>query len=414
MIQISLITIGNELLKGRIVNTNASDIGEKLRSEGFTLHRVVTIADDATSIAQTVQQEMETHDVVLMSGGLGPTKDDITKKTLATLFDYPMVMHGPTLAFLEKRYQERGKTITKLSKEQALVPEGCEVIPNAMGTAPGMAFEGWNSRLYVMPGVPFEMRYMVEHEVIPDIQKRFAQTSFHTSVLRLGDLPESVAAEQMETIEAELPESLQVAYLPRHDGLWIELGMISENGTMKQVDQQLEQAKARIGTLFDEHLFTLGAHPVAQEIKDLCIEQNWSFSVAESLTGGKLSALMVEISGVSDIYRGSVTAYQVQIKEQLLSVPAELIEAHSVVSSEVSVAMAEGVRKLLGADFGLATTGYAEASGDELPHAWIGFSGSQLTDSYRINLYHDRSTNTTRTAHRALVFALKKLKSLLG
>ena len=411
MINISLITIGNELLKGRIINTNASKAGEMLRNHGYTLSRVVTISDEKEARKSAVTQEMASHDVVLISGGLGPTKDDITKHTLAELFQTELEMHPPTVAFLEERYKKWGRPMTKLTALQALLPKACEVVENPKGTAPGMLFRQDGKMVFSMPGVPFEMFHMLEFGVLPRIKAEFPTDVFLHKILRLSDIPESVAAERMESIDTQFPDEISVAYLPRHDGLWIELSIIMPKSRTTEAELILDEYTALVAALFKDKLYARGDQPMAKELADLMLKKRLTLAVAESLTGGRVSAKIVEISGVSKFYKGSVTAYATEIKAKVLGVPWPIIHEHGVDSEPVARAMAEGVRKLLDADIGLATTGLAEADGDKRPHAWFGYADEYGSDAFHVDFLHDREVNIERAAYHAIRLGLKNIQA---
>ena len=352
MASISLITIGTELLKGRIVNTNATQVGELLLQKGYSLDRVLTIGDTTSAIRENLAKELLFSDIVLISGGLGPTKDDITKQTLAEFFETELVMHEPTLAFLKNRYQRRPHALTELTRMQAMVPANCKVIPNSMGTAPGMCFEVEKKLVISMPGVPYEMLTMLEAGVLPLIQAAFPAAMRLSRIVRLADIPESVAARRMEKIEESLPTEISISYLPRADGLWLEISVHVSEDRGAEGRKMLEDACKTIYSLFEDKAYTEGDLPLPAILGNLLREKKLTISVAESLTGGRLAASLVSVSGASDYFLGSVTAYANRIKTDLLNVPSDLIEQNGVVSAEVACAMARGVRDLLKADIG--------------------------------------------------------------
>lgn len=411
MTKVSMITIGTELLKGRIVNTNAAEAGLILRKNGYSLDRVVAIADTREAIRDTVEAELAQNDIVLVSGGLGPTKDDITKHTLAELFDSTLVEHQPTLTFLEERYASRNRPMTHLTRLQAMVPDVCQVVPNTQGTAPGMMFHREGKLLFSMPGVPFEMLHMLEHGVIPQMQAHFPVQAFLHRTVRITGVPESVAAERMETIEPQIPGSIEIAYLPRNDGLWLELFTQVPENEAASAEAALDQSAQLVKDLFAHEIYALGEQPLPKEIADIFQKKELTLAVAESLTGGIISAMIVSISGASSFFRGSVTAYAVPVKIQVLGIPGDMIERNNVVSEAVAIAMAEGVRKLLGADIGIATTGLAEQDGETRPHAWLGYSDRFGVDSHHVDFIYKRNVNIERAANEALKLCLKNVRT---
>lgn len=419
MATFSLITIGSELLKGRIINTNAARIGTLLRDRGFALDRTVVIPDTREAIENAVREEMGHHDVVLMCGGLGPTKDDITKATLSEMFGYALVLHPPSLEHLKMIFRQRQRLLTPRNQHQAMVPSGCEVLPNPKGTAPGMWFEEQGKVLVSMPGVPFEMLTMMEAEVLPRIEDRLQKGFFAHRILRLMHIPESHVADRMAALEDNLDPVIDIAYLPRIDGIWLELSINQEGGrtgsiTHSQAEALLNEAAQMVAARFEDKRYAYGEQPLPQMVGDLLQAKGLTLAVAESLTGGLLAATLVTVSGASHYFRGGITAYASEVKTQLLDVPEAVITREGVVSEAVALAMASGVRKRLQADIGLSTTGLAESEGTHMPHAWIGYADAYGEMAVHAHLYTDRNINRERTAYYALHLCLKNLQARLG
>lgn len=410
MTKISFIAIGNELLKGRVVNTNLAEVGKLLRGHGFELTRSLVIADTPESIEQAVRQELSTHEVVLVSGGLGPTRDDVTKHTLARIFGMKLVEHAESMAHLQARFAKRGIAVTDRNRQQAWVPQGCEVLPNAKGTAPGMLFRQQGHVLISMPGVPFELLHMVEHEVVPRLKAAFPPHYVAQRVLRLTQIPESHAADRMEGIEDTLPEGLSIAYLPRLDGLWLEISAHTSMAQRSWADEQLQAVTSAVQNTFGELVYAGGDASLEALIGSELQRQKRTLAIAESLTGGKVAAKIVSISGSSHYFRGSVTAYHPSIKGELLGVKESDMAAHSVVSAPVAAQMAEGVRRVLNADIGLATTGLAEPEGDRMPCAWLGYADGQQTRTEQVSFLNDRNVNIERATNYALIFCWKNIQ----
>lgn len=408
---ISLITIGGELLRGRIVNTNTTELGKLLRDNGFALSRNVSIPDDPETIKEAVSEELAKHDVVLTSGGLGPTRDDMTKETLAALFDTHLEMHEPTLRYLQERYASRGRILTDRNRQQAMLPAACEAIPNPKGTAPGMLFRKGKKMLISMPGVPFELLHMVEHAVIPLLKAELQQALFLHRSLRLRQVSESVAAVQVEAIQEKMADAIEIAYLPRHDGLWLELGIRTQPAGKAEAEQQLEKAALLVADTFGNQIYAQGEKSVPEMLGETLKQQKLTLAVAESMTGGLVAAKVVSISGSSTYFEGSLTAYQIHQKISLLHIPETLFEKYDVVSGEVAEAMAVGIQQLFGTDIGLSTTGLAEKDieGDRPPQVWLGFADASGVFSRQVELYHGRNVNRERAANQALIFALEMI-----
>jgi nicotinamide-nucleotide amidase len=347
-----------------------------------------------------------------MSGGLGPTSDDITKKTLAEIFGGKMVMHAPTLELLRGYFERRGKGISQRNEEQALVPDNCEVLMNRRGTAPGMLFRKDGKILVSMAGVPFEMLYLLEHEVIPRIRESFEKRYFQNHIFRLIGIFESSLADKISDIEESFPACLDISYLPRIDGIWLELTVRGEESEAENLKEVLQKNVALIRERIADFLYTEGQMSLEEEILQLCKAKSVTLAVAESITGGTITSKLVKISGASTYLKGGITTYFTETKTQILGVASEVIEKEGVVSAEVAMKMAEGVKQLFQSDFAIATTGYAESPAKgEFGSVWIGFAGQngQLL-AHRETLPFDRQHNIERAACLAMIFLLRNLK----
>jgi nicotinamide-nucleotide amidase len=404
MTQISLITIGDELLKGRIVNTNAAQAGLMLRKQGYSLNRVVVISDNREAILETVRQELDQHEVVIMCGGLGPTDDDITKSTLAKFFQTELVWHEPTLQYLREREKKRGRELNERTQKQAFLPADAEILFNPKGSAPGMCFRQRNKRLYSLPGVPFEMLYLLEHEVIPRLQEHHPVGFFDHRIVRLNGLPESKVALLLDEVKDQLAPAVSLAFLPRNDGLWLELSIRD-----RALKAAMERNQRIIAETLAENVYTLGGDPLTQMVGELLAERQLTIAVAESLTGGNVSAKLVSVAGSSRYFKGSVVAYSEAVKQSVLGVDAETLARHTVVSEAVALEMAEGVRRTLGADIGLATTGIAQPGEEERPRAWLAYADGQKSKALHVYLLSDRAVNIDRASERVLQLCWEEL-----
>ena len=411
MTRICLITIGDELLKGKILNSNAAKTGKILREAGYSLNKVVTISDTREAIKAAVLHEMDGHDMVLICGGLGPTKDDITKHTLAELFETELVMHEPTREYLVKRYARANRKLEGNSLLQAMVPANCEVVPNPNGTAPGMLFNKDGKLALSMPGVPHEMLNMVKEQALPILKEHFPVGFFTGRVLRLFGIPEAKVADRMESIEGELPHTIGVSYLPEMDGIWMELSVSGPEEERSMREEQLEQSFDKVSALLSDVCYAHGPVRLEEVVKQTFLEKGLHLAAAESLSGGALARRIVSVSGASNYFMGSVTAYDTDIKEKLLGVSRDTIEQHTVYSHEVAKKMAEGVRKLMGADVGISTTGLTERDGSTEPQVWLGYSDGKNILSVHMNLYFDRQLNMERAASHALFHCLKNVRA---
>ncbi|MFK7972800.1 MAG: CinA family nicotinamide mononucleotide deamidase-related protein [Bacteroidia bacterium] len=408
---IHYISIGDELLRGRIVNTNAQMLALKLRPAGFDLNQIITIGDEPETIVDTVRAELEKADVLILTGGLGPTKDDMTKHTLAEMFGMKLEWHQPTVEYLERRYAEFKRVLNDPTRRQALMPDGCTVLRNNHGTAPGMLFMQGEKMIFSLPGVPFEMGHLVDEQVLPRLIDSSGQKQYFLQhVLRVTDLPESEAAERLQHIHDEFPPNMKLAYLPRKDGLWLEFQASGPVHAEEADTEIFNSFKGKIAAAVSECIYAEGVEDLPVILGKRLVEKGLSLATAESLTAGILAGRIVEASGSSRYYKGGIVAYETAQKTALLDVPEAIIEKHTVVSQAVVSAMAEGARKKLGADIGLATTGFAEAEpGQSFPHAWIAVATPDKVHVRHVRLYGDRNHTRMRCAEMLMVLALKCL-----
>lgn len=376
-----IITIGDEILIGQIVDTNSAWMAQRLGEIGATVRRKYSIGDRREEIVSAVEESLAASDAVLITGGLGPTKDDITKRVLAELFHSTLVRHQPTYERVERMMTARGIEFNALNQSQALVPECCTVLTNHKGTAPGMWFEREGKVVVSLPGVPFEMEALMTESVLPKLQEHFALRSVvHRTAITFG-LAESMMAAHIAQWEDALPPYLHLAYLPSPSQLRLRLSAY---------DVEREEATREIDSQFAKLLPLLGDYFVGWEsdtlqsvVADKLVERGESLAVAESCTGGALAAKFTAMSGASAYFMGGVVAYDNSIKERVLGVSAESLRDHGAVSREVAVQMAEGVRRLCGTTYGVATTGIAGPTGgsDEKPvgTVWVAVSGPRGT-----------------------------------
>ncbi len=367
MVSIELITVGDELLIGQVVDTNSAWIGRELGNIGAQVDRIVSVHDTAEEIAGAVRTALERADAVILTGGLGPTRDDITKRTLAGLFSAgKMVRDEAVFEQVRRMTTERGMAFNALNQAQADVPEGCTVLPNRLGTAPGMLFEregaGGEQKLVVsLPGVPFEMKALVEEQVIPQIRRHFAlRAVVHRTMMTFG-LAESALATTIAPWEEALPEWLHLAYLPNPRGIRLRLSAYDVEPQTAR-----EEIEARFRTL-EGYIapYLLGYEPASVEsaVAKLLAERGATLAVAESCTGGAISARITALAGASEYYLGGVTSYSNAAKTAMLGVSAADIERHGAVSETVARQMAEGALRRFGADFAVSTTGVAGPGG---------------------------------------------------
>ena len=422
MTQASICTIGDEILIGQIVDTNSSHISQALNSIGIRVNRMLSIGDDHDTIISSLEEELKRNEIVIVTGGLGPTKDDITKKALAELSGAKeWKTDARQMEIIQNILSARGIAALDINMLQASVPNTCEVIPNRKGTAPIMVFRfpesrfGLKASLYSLPGVPFEALGALE-DILQDIKENHSTTDiYHKTIMTFG-IPESVLAKMIEEWEDSLPEDMHLAYLPNQiTGVRLRLSIYGGIRAEEEarIDAEIEKLKPILGNaLYSEHDDTL------QECIGRVLKKHGkTVSAAESCTGGTISALFTGMPGSSEFYLGSVTSYANSVKTEVLGVPAEIIASHGAVSSECVAAMAEGVRKLTGSDYSVATSGIAGPGGgtEEKPVGlvWIGVSSQKGTETLKLTFRGDRKRNIERFASSALDTLRKKIESEL-
>lgn len=416
MIQASIITIGDEILIGQVVDTNSSHIAVALEEAGIRVARMLSIPDQENAIADSLNQELARCAIVVTTGGLGPTKDDITKPVLARISGSKgYVTHPGQLEMVHKILSSRGLDVLPSNLAQAQVPDKAEVIVNRLGTAPVMVFRGLQGKgtLYCLPGVPHEAVGALP-DVLADIRAHQTLTDIRHRNLMVYGIAESALSERIAPWEDALPADMHLAYLPNPlTGIRLRLSVYSGNGAEEEarMEAQITQLKALLGPL----VYADGDSDLQTAIGAMLKQKGWTLAAAESCTGGEIAHLITSVAGSSAYFLGSVTSYAVSVKEQVLGVPHQLIENCGVVSSEVAAAMAEGVRRLTGSDWAVATTGLAGPGGDEqnpVGTVWIGVAGPQGTRTIRYCYKNDRKRNIERFAASALNFLRLQLLEL--
>ena len=402
-----VITIGDELLIGQVVDTNSAWIAEQLNAYGIELYQITSVHDSREHIIAALDEAFSRADIVLTTGGLGPTKDDITKHVLCEYFGTHLIEDARVRAHIERLYKDRPDVLNRLTATQWLVPENAEILENRVGSAPLMIFHHGKQLLASMPGVPYEMKIAMEEQILPYIGRTTASILHKT--LQVTGIPESALAILLEDYEAKMPASLHLAYLPKDGIIRLRLSSYGEV-TEKEMNGWFEELKR----LTAAYLIADTDEPLEVIAGRLLKQQHRTISTAESCTGGKLAVLLNKHAGSSEFYKGSVVSYATSVKEQLLNVPSELIKQHTVVSEDVVRVMAESVRKLLNTDFSIATSGIASATGGysdaEVGTVWIAWATPQNTYAECFHLGKLREQITDRACAKALVKLIEILR----
>ncbi len=412
----SICTIGDEILIGQIVDTNSSAIARSLGSIGIKINHMVSIGDQHDEIVSTLRNELENNDIVIVTGGLGPTRDDITKQALADLTGSTGYrMDAAQLAIIHEILASRGLDMMEVNRLQASVPDTCEVIPNKKGTAPIMVFRIGTSgkTLYSMPGVPFETLGALP-DVLEDIRRHHPalQDIRHRNIMTFG-IAESALAEKIASWEDALPEDMHLAYLP-NPLTGVKLRLSIYGGNAQDDDRRMQEQISRLKDILGDTIYAEQEDRLEHVIGEILKATGKTLSAAESCTGGEISHLLTTVPGSSAYYLGSVTSYAVPVKEKVLGVPPETIEKYGVVSSEVAAAMAEGVRKITGSDFSVSTTGLAGPGGGDGTNpegtVWVAVSSALGTQTKKFLFHNDRKRNIERFAASALFFLLEVIR----
>lgn len=407
-----IVNIGDELLIGQVVNTNASWMAEELNKRNIAVTNISVIADNGAEIRAQLDRSMAEADVILITGGLGPTKDDITKTVLCQYFNDTLVTHTPTLENVRNYFARRGFEFTPLNQAQALVPSRCTVILNKVGTAPCMVFEHKGKTVVSMPGVPFEMKWLMTEGVLPMLEKRLGTEAIvHKTILTFG-IGESFLAERIEAWEDALPKHIKLAYLPEAGKVRLRLSAFGSDHT--KLEQEVSEQITLLQPLIGDNIYGYDNDTISVAIGRMLKKQNATLGTAESCTGGLIAHKIVETAGASDYFRGSIVAYSNLIKEQQLGVSHATLEVHGAVSEQTAIEMAEGCRQRLNTDYAISTTGISGPTGgsDEKPCGlvYIAIDTPDGTVCHRYNFSTTRTQHQERTANQALFDFWTELK----
>lgn len=407
---VTIINIGDELLIGQVVNTNASTMARMLTEAGMEVGKTVVVGDSRDDIWQAVDAAMHSSDTVLVTGGLGPTKDDITKKLLCEYFGSELVESEVALENVKRLFAVRGFELTPVNRAQALVPKCCEVLNNDVGTAPCMWFEREGKVLVSLPGVPHEMEWLMANRVIPKLQETFRmETIINKNILTQG-IGESFLSDLIEPWELALPKCIRLAYLPvaGMTKLRLTCRITPDNPETPDIPELLQGLYKIAG----QYIVGEDCETLAELVHKTLTERGLTLATAESCTGGTIASQLTAQAGASAYFKGGVVAYSNEVKECALGVQHSTLEAHGAVSEETAREMAEGVRKRLGADLAIATTGIAGPDGGtkEKPvgTVWIAVADATHTEAQLLSFPgRRRQQNIDRTVNQAFSMLMK-------
>jgi nicotinamide-nucleotide amidase len=390
-----LLTIGDEILYGQIVDTNSQWMSAALSEAGIQVVRKSTVGDVESEILTAFSEAEKRVDIILVTGGLGPTSDDLTKPCLVKYYNCGLKIHEEALAEVTTFFKSRGRELTEVNRQQAALPTCCEKVTNKIGTAPGMWFERNGKVLVSMPGVPHEMKLMMTDLVIPKLKQRFITPTIYHQVIRTVGIGESFLADKISSWERSLPAHIRLAYLPGLGDVKLRLTGIGKS--KEELEREMESLVEGLIPLAGEYIFGLGEDPLEKVIGDTLRERNLTLSIAESCTGGYVSHLITSIPGSSNYFMGSLIPYSYEIKMRQLGVRPETLEQYGAVSEPTITEMANLVRAKFSTDIGVATSGIAGPGGatPEKPvgTVWIAYSDKHHTVTKKLQLSTDRGIN---------------------
>ncbi len=401
---VHIITIGDEILIGQIIDTNSAWMAGQLNLIGAHVSQINSIGDDEEQITDTVRRSLDRADVVLLTGGLGPTKDDITKNSLAELFQCKLEFHQPTYEKILKLFEKWGRETTPAHKAQCYLPNKASILNNKMGTAPGMWFEKNEKVLVSMPGVPYEMRYLMENEVIPKLQSRFpGQPIAHRTILTAGE-GESRIAVRIQDFEESLPSHIKLAYLPNLGHVRLRLTAVGSD--QAQIEVEIEQKAMELSNAISDLVYGHGEIKLEEAVGQLLRDKGLMLSTAESCTGGYVSHLITTIPGSSTYFKGGIVAYSNDVKMQQLNVNQETLESFGAVSEQTVTEMVRGSLHQLGSDLAIAISGIAGPGGGspEKPVGtiWMAIGNHRIINTQKLQLSKNRLKNIQYTGNKAL------------
>lgn len=407
-----IISIGDELLYGQTLDTNAHWISHKLDEYNIKVFQRTTIGDNADQILNAFATAAERVDIVLITGGLGPTKDDLTKPLLAKYFGVGMVHHEEVLRDITLLFAKASREVTALNAQQAELPANCEKITNPVGTAPGMWFYENNTVFVAMPGVPYEMKSIMTQGILPKIHEMFSKGVLHHHIIKTIGITESSLSDLIEDWEVNLPKHIKLAYLPTKGQ--VKLRLTGSGDDLNTLKQEIDALQMAIMPKIAKYVYGFGADSLEGVIGQLLNKNNLTLATAESCTGGYLAHMITSVPGSSRYFKGSVIAYSNEVKTAQLGVSTEDLKQQGAVSEKVAKELAEGVRKALNTDIAIATTGIAGPDGGTIEKpvgtVWIAYSDKHKTLAKKFNFSRDR----TFIVHWSALAALNMIRLNVG
>ncbi|GAB4369832.1 MAG: competence/damage-inducible protein A [Calditrichia bacterium] len=410
--QAEIISIGNELLNGTTINTNASFIAQKLYLVGISVRRIDTVGDNEADIRGALKTAVEEAEIVLITGGLGPTHDDITKKVVTDFFGDELILNEEILREVEAKFQARGISMPPVNRSQAMVPRSARLMANPVGTAPGMIFDREGKLVVVMPGVPREMKAMMENEVIPLVQEKCPTCRVQVDLFRTTGIPESAIYQKIETDLAQFA-SYEIAFLPKFTG--VDLRVVRRGADIED-KEKFDRFAQMLNRHIGEYIYTTSDEELEAVVGRLLRERQMTIAVAESITGGLIQDMITRVPGSSAYFMGGMVTYSNESKMKFLEVTAESLQQFGSVSEAVAREMATGVRQAVETDIGVSTTGIAGPTGSTpqkpIGLVYIGVAREEHTIVRKFLFGSDREINKQRAAQAALELVRRSLLNL--
>lgn len=403
-----VITIGDEILLGQILDSNSKYIAQSLTHTGFEVIEMLSVPDKRDEIIQALEFAMEHADLAILTGGLGPTKDDVTKKVLADFFGSKLEEHQEVIGWLKELLESRGIAMNANNRSQAILPDNCKILRNYKGTASGMWFDRDGKSVISLPGVPFEMEHLMETYVIPELKEEYPHLALEYRMLKVYDVPESMLAQHLEMWEEGVPEGIGLAYLPSA-GL-VKLRVTAKGDAIQLLDDYYESLKKALSG----YRFVEGeGAALEKQVGELLKEKGFTVATAESCTGGYIAHLFTSIAGSSAYFKGAVVAYSNEVKTNVLGVKKEDIDQYGAVSECVVKQMAEGVKRITGADYAIATSGVAGPGGgsEDKPvgTVWIGIATPDKTITRKFAFSFTRERNIAKASMKGIELLIDQL-----
>ena len=407
-----IITIGDEILYGHILDTNAKWLSKNLNELGVKTNKISTIGDNYIQIKDILQSSIKENDIIILTGGLGPTNDDITKKCLNDFFKGNLISDKNTLSHIKKIFKKRNLDLTKKNRDQALVPDNCKVLHNKYGTAPGIAFEKDNKLVISLPGVPYEMKSLFENKCSQIIKQKFSLSIIHHRTIKTVGIGESWLSDLISEWEKNLDNTISLAYLPSIGR--VKLRLTGRGNNLNKIKSAIDKEEKKVVPIIRKYIYGFDNEELESCVGNLLIKNKKTLSIAESCSGGYLSHLVTSIPGSSKYFSGSIVAYSNNIKINNLNVNKKNIEKFGAVSKEVVEEMATNVRKKFNSSIGISTSGIAGPSGGTenkpVGTVWIGYSDKNKTLSKKLLLTNRRDINITLSSIGALNMARLNLE----